>query len=78
VKPIFQALVDVGECGAAIDWFADYESFYNSYVVGGVSRVLAADCDGDEGTDPDMSTASTVAVTVIPLVTAMVLAVVAF
>jgi leukotriene-A4 hydrolase len=78
VKPIFQALVDVGKCGTAIDWFTDYESFYNSYVVGGVSRVLVADCDGDEVTDSDTSAASTVAVTVIPLAAAIVLAVVAF
>jgi hypothetical protein len=46
VKPIFQVLADVVSCATADDWFAEYESFYNSYVVGGVSRVLVASCEG--------------------------------
>jgi hypothetical protein len=71
VKPIFQALADVGSCQTAVDWFADYESFYNSYVVGGVSRVLAADCAGVDPVDPTPSAASKAAMTIIPLVAAM-------
>lgn len=79
VKPIFEALVDVGSCATAIDWFADYEYFYNSYVVDGVSRLLVANCEGGEEKEGDgESAASLVAVTVLPLVTAMLLAVVPF
>jgi leukotriene-A4 hydrolase len=85
VNPIFEALVDVGSCATAVDWLADYESFYNSYVVGGVSRVLVANCEGNEEIEgvgekqgDGESAASIVAVTVLPLVTAMMLAVVAF
>jgi leukotriene-A4 hydrolase len=43
VKPIFSAMVSAGKCDMAKTWFADYENFYNSYVVGGVSRKLV-DC----------------------------------
>jgi leukotriene-A4 hydrolase len=78
VKPIFQALVDVDSCATAFDWFADYESFYNSYVVGGVNRVLA-NCEvANESADEEESAALMATVTVVPLVAAMMLAVVAF
>lgn len=44
VKPIFQAMVDAGNCDMAQMWFTDYESFYNSYVIVTVGSVLEA-CD---------------------------------
>lgn len=44
VKPIFQAMVDAGNCDMAKVWFADYEDFYNSYVIDSVGQVLA-DCN---------------------------------
>ena len=44
VKSIFQAMVDAGNCDMAQMWFTDYESFYNSYVIGTVGSVLEA-CD---------------------------------
>jgi hypothetical protein len=79
IKSIFQALSDVGNCAMANDWFAECKSFYNSYVVGGVSRVLVAGEETDvPAAAPGASAASMIAVTAIPLVTAMVLAVVAF
>jgi leukotriene-A4 hydrolase len=79
VKPVFEALVNVGSCATAIDWFADYESFYNSYVVGGVSRVLAASCEvGVEVKGDEESAAATVTVTLLSLITAMAFVVTAF
>jgi leukotriene-A4 hydrolase len=78
VKPVFEALVNVGSCATAIDWFADYESFYNSYVVGGVSRVLAASCEvGFEVKGDEASAATTFAGTLLSLITAMALVVAA-
>jgi len=44
VKPTFGELVDAGECSTAMEWFAENEDFYNSYVVSGVSRVIAEEC----------------------------------
>ena len=57
VKPIYSAMVDAGNCDMAKTWFAENESFYNSYVLGGVSRQLAA-CDEEEGTAAPESKAS--------------------
>jgi leukotriene-A4 hydrolase len=44
VIPIFQSLVDAGHCDMGKAWFEDYQSFYNSYVVSGVERILKP-CD---------------------------------
>lgn len=40
VRPTYTALIEAGMCDTAQAWFTEYELFYNSYVVGGVSRSL--------------------------------------
>jgi hypothetical protein len=82
VKPIFQALTDVGNCATANDWFMEYESFYNSYR-GWRNDQSTRRYSSCERTDaptaaPETSAASTVTVAAIPLVIAMLLAIVAF
>jgi leukotriene-A4 hydrolase len=44
VEQIFMAMISAGNCDMAKAWLADYETFYNSYVVG-MFREALADCD---------------------------------
>jgi len=45
--PLFKSLVEHGHCDVAREWFTEYESFYNSYVVGQVKRALEP-CNNEE------------------------------
>ena len=60
VRPIYQALVDAGMCDTAKEWFAQYELFYNSYVVNGVQNRVLTQCEDDEsgGGDSDGGTST--------------------
>lgn len=51
VRQTFSALVDVGMCETALDWFNEYTLFYNSYVVNGVEGILE-DCNITSTTSP--------------------------
>ena len=46
-RPLYSALIANGHCDLAREWFDEYSSFYNSYVIGKVEHSLE-ECDGEE------------------------------
>jgi leukotriene-A4 hydrolase len=62
IRPIFQAMVDADNCDMGKVWFEDYKPFYNSYVVGGLTRVLSVCAETTDTAAPDaVSTTATIA-----------------